>query len=123
MINTNTNKFKARMKEYLEPIIRQKAEDYDQTIEGNPYSWVVGIARSEVYHEFHRHGNQAGLEYWLSGLGMGIDCYNSDIIKVAEKLHDCKLTEKETETVVAGWFRFVAVKILQFSRAAEEVTA
>ena len=116
MKNTSTNEFKAALKAYLEPIIQDKAEGYETTIEGNPYQWIIDTAKGEVPHEF-RAGDQAGLTYWLSGLGMNIDYTYCGMIKVAESLHDCKLTEKQADKVCAKWFEFIAVKILQFAQA------
>lgn len=119
MKNTNTKEFKNALKRYLVPIIEEKAEDYETTIEGNPFAWVVGIAKSEVPHEFERYGAQNALEYWLSGLGLSLDYTYADIITVSESLHGCKLTEKEQDLVCEKWFCFLAAKIIQFANGKE----
>jgi len=116
MKHTNTNSFNNALKAYLLPIIESKAEGCEETTTGNPYKWVLDTARKEVGHEFDRHGDQGGLEYWLSGLGMGIDYTYAGIIEAAEKMHACKLTEKEADMMCDRWFGFLAAKILQFSR-------
>ena len=118
MKNTNTNEFKAKLREYLLPAIHDKLESYGfdpQTVE-KPFSSILGIARGEVPHEFDRHGEQGGMEYWLEGLGLGIDFYYCDIIRACEQMHECKLTDREKETVCENWWRFMASKICQFAR-------
>jgi len=117
MKSTNTNEFKSKLQAYLEPIIAQKAEDYGQTIEGNPYQWAIDTAKAEVGHEFDRNGDQEGLSYWLSGLAIDIDYNYCDIIRVAESMHDCKLSDKEADMVCERWFDFVACKMLQYAAA------
>jgi len=117
MKHTNTNEFNAKVKDYLIPIIEDKAQDYKAYLNGkNPFQWIIDTARQEVPHEFQRRGNQAGLAWWLSGLGLNIDYYNAAIVELAEKWHGCRLTEKQAEIVVENWFMFIANKIMQFSR-------
>jgi hypothetical protein len=113
--HTNTNEFNALVKAYLLPIIEERAADYGETITGNPYAWTISHARAEVGHEFDRHGTQGGLEYWLSGLALGIAFYNSDIVEIAEKWHGVTLTGHQRETITGAWFRFLAVKIMRFA--------
>jgi hypothetical protein len=119
MKHTNTKQFTEALQGYLLPIIEQKADDLETAIdaEANPFQWIVDIARSEVGYEFERNGDQEGLAYWLSGLGMNLDYTYCDIIAVSEELHGCKLTEKEADMVCARWFSFIAVKMLQYARA------
>ncbi len=115
MKHTNTNKFNAKVKAYLLPIIERKLEDYE-TETGNPFAWVVEQAKKEVPHEFARKSEQDALAYWLSGMALDIDAYYCDIIATAEKWHECELSEKEQEKVCENWFSFIALKILQYSR-------
>lgn len=116
MKNTNSKEYKASVKAYLIPIIEDRAKSMDTTIQGNPFAWIIGVAKSEVKHEFDRHGEQAGLCSWLQGLGMGIDFANYDIVQLAQSWHGCKLTDKQAEKVIENWFNHIALKILQFSR-------
>ena len=116
MKHTNTKQFNAALQSYLEPIIRDKAGDLGQIIDGNPFAWAVNVAREEVGHEFERNGDQSGLEYWLSGLGMNIAYTYADIIDEAEKMHGEKLTDKETDIIIRNWFPFLSAKILQYAK-------
>jgi hypothetical protein len=116
MKNTNTNEYKTALKKYLEPIIKTALTEREVSTEGNIYTQLVNVAKREVAYEFERNGMQAGLTYWLQGLGMGIDFYNGEIIRVCESLHDCKLSDKEAEKCVENWFNHIACKILQFSK-------
>lgn len=117
MKNTNSKEYKDQVREYLKEIIADKAEGYGISLDGlNPFAWVVDIAKVEIPHEFQRKGDQGGLTEWLQGLGMNIDFYNHDIITLAEKWHDCKLTDKQADMVIENWFSHIALKILQFSR-------
>jgi len=116
--NTHSNEYKNALKAYLVPIIEQKAQDCEMTIDGNPFAWVIDLARSEVAHEFTRHGEQGGIEYWLSGLAMDIAFTYRDIIAVACKIHGVEsLDEKTADMICDQWFKHLAWKILQFSRA------
>jgi len=115
--NTNTKAFNDNLKAYLKSIIEDRAEGMETEIEGNPYAWILAVAKSEVSHEFERKGDQSGLDYWLSGLGMNIDYTYCEIIKQAEKLHECTLTDKQAEMVCEKWFSFIAAKILQYARS------
>lgn len=117
MKNTNTKSFNDALKAYLAPIIKEKAEDYGETTPpANLYQWALDTAKKEVGHEFRQYGDQGGLEYWLSGLGLNVACYYGDIIEAAEKMHECTLTDKEKNMVCARWFNFLAAKILQYAR-------
>lgn len=82
---------------------------------------LVNIARDEVGHEFDRHGMQAGLEYWLSGLPTVIDLpvYHGEVIAFAEKIGSVENpTEKEADKICENFYRFMAVNILQMHAAA-----
>ena len=117
MKNTNTKSFNDALKAYLAPLIKERAEDYGETTPpANLYQWALDTAKKEVGHEFKRHGDQEGLRYWLSGLGMSIACYNFDIVTVCERLHDCVLTPKQQDACIDNWFNFIAAKILQYAR-------
>lgn len=117
MKNTNSKSFNDALKAYLAPIIKEKAEDYGETTTpANLYQWALDTAKKEVGHEFKRHGDQEGLRYWLSGLGLSIDFYNFDIVTVCERLHDCVLTPKQQDACIDNWFNFIAAKILQYAR-------
>lgn len=116
MKNTNSSEYKASVKAYLVPIIEDRAESMEKTIEGNPFAWIIEVAKSEVKHEFDRHGLQAGLCSWLQGLGMGIDYSNYDIVQLAQSWHECTLTDKQAAKVIENWFSHIAFKIIQFSR-------
>lgn len=116
MKHTNTNEFNDKVKAYLIPIIESKAQDYGDDPAKQPFTFILDTARSEVPHEFARHGEQGGLEYWLSGLGLGIDYLNCEIVRIAEEWHECELTEKQADMVIDRWFSFLALKILRYSR-------
>jgi len=118
MKRTNTKEFRAGFDAVMIPIIKGYAENYGATVTGNLYQFVIDQAKREVAHEFERGGDQKGLEYWLSGCGLlGLPIYNSEIVETAEKMHGEKLTDKQAETVIANWFRFVACKFCQYARA------
>ena len=115
MKNTNSKEFKSALKAFLLPMIEEKAEDYNQPAPEKPFTWLVGIARNEVPHEFAK-GDWSGMAYWLSGMGLNaLPVYYSDIIEAAEMLHGCKLTDDQAERVCDKWFTFIAAKILQFA--------
>ena len=117
MKNTNSKEFNDALKSYLAPIIQAHAEDYGEpTPPANLYQWAIDTAKNEVGHKFARHGDQKGLEYWLSGMALNVACYYCDIIETAEKLHGCTLTDKQKETVCEMWFSLLAAKMMQYAR-------
>lgn len=117
MKNTNTKAFNDNLKAYLAPIIQDHAEDYGEpTPPANLYQWAIDTAKKEVGHAFAQHGDQKGLEYWLSGLALNVACYYSEIIETAEKIHECTLTDKERGMVCERWFNFLAAKMMQYAR-------
>lgn len=82
---------------------------------------LLEVARAEGGHEFDRHGMQAGLEYWLSGLPTVIDLpvYHGEVIAFAEKIGSVENpTEKEADKICDNFYRFMAVNILQMHAAA-----
>jgi hypothetical protein len=116
MKRTNTKEFNKAFQQYLAPIIKQRADDYNDNPE-NVWQWAIDTARAEIPHEFDRHGTQSGLSSWLAGCALNIAVYNGDIIAVAERLHGCKLTDKQADKVISKWFDFVALKINQYARS------
>lgn len=115
MKNTNTNEYKATVREYLTPIIIDRLQAGNHPIDGNIFLSILGVARSEC-PEYFKRNEQDGLTHWLAGLGMGIDFTNHDIIQLAQKWHECELTEKQKDIILERWFSHIAFKIIQFSR-------
>lgn len=111
-MNTNSKAFKDALRAYLAPIIQDHAEDYNATPE-NLFKWALETAKNELPHV---KGDGACMTEWLQGCALGIAIYNYEIIEVSEMLHNCKLTEKQKGKFVAGWFNFIANKIVQFAR-------
>lgn len=82
---------------------------------------LVETAKNEVPHEFARHGDFQGLQYWLSGLPSCIDLpvYNDEVVEFAEKIGSVENpTEKECEKITENFYRFMATNILQMYEAA-----
>jgi hypothetical protein len=116
MKNTNSKAYNDTVKAYLLPLIAAQMEECNETA-ANPFKWVLDRAKSEVKHEFDRGGEMAGMEYWLSGLGLsGMDFYYTDITRLAAAWHECELTEKQQDKVCELWFRHIANKIIQYAR-------
>lgn len=116
MKNTNSKEYKTTVREYLTPIVIEALEAREKSTEGNIFKSVVDCARSELPHEFARHGQQGGLAQWLQGLGMGIDYMNYRIIELAEEWHGCAIPENKKDAIIDGWWNHIAFKMIQFSR-------
>jgi hypothetical protein len=114
MKKTNSKLFNDAFKAYLLPIVIQKAEDYGVN-PLNPWQWVIDTAKDHIPHDF-REGEQAGVASWLAGCALDIPVYNGHIRATAERLHECKLTDKQAEKVIDCWFNFHALKIMQYAR-------
>lgn len=113
MLNTNSKRYKENLKNYLKPCIEDKIKEYGHCLPENIYKWCVDTAKIELGHI---KNDQKRLEHWLSGLALGIDFYNSDIIDAAEKLHECDIPENKMEIIIDGWFNHIAFKIMQFAK-------
>ena len=74
------------------------------------------LARALSMMRPHNSEGTRRLTDWLQGLGMGLDYMNYAIVQLAEKWHDCKLTEKQAEKITANWWSHIAFKMIQFSR-------
>lgn len=116
MKNTNSKEYKATVREYLTPIVIDKLEACSLPTEGNIFKTVIDCARSEVGHEFARHGEQGGLKEWLQGLGMGIDYMNYRILELAAEWHGCAIPEHKKDAIIDGWWMHIAHKMIQFAR-------
>lgn len=115
MKNTNTKEFKEKVFTYLCDSL------YD--FEGDREARVRRIwekFQSEFNYPYNRQRTpnlQARVADWLQGLPLNIDFSYVDILARAEEWHECKLTEKQAETIENNWFNFLALKLLQMCKA------
>lgn len=114
MKNTNTNEFKETVFAYICDSV------YD--FEGDQSTTAQHI-RDRFESEFNYSQNrtrypnmQRRIANWLAGLPLNIAYTYHDITEIAEKWHNCTLTEKQRETVQENWFNFLAMKTLQLWR-------
>ena len=91
-MRTNTNKYKANIKQYLLDCI-----NYDETETFSDSDKLKG-------------GNvNLLLEGWLSGLAIGIDFEYNSIIKAAKMLHETDyISDKKMEIIQRDWFKHLA---------------
>ena len=114
MKNTNTAEFKNIVWRYIaDCVIDCEAENMTQ-------SEKFAYLRERFKKEFNYSANvvrypnlQKRVAEWLAGLAIGIEFYNFDIIARAEKWHECKLTDAQSDRIVENWFDFIAFKLIQ----------
>lgn len=115
MKNTNTREFRSKVFRYiLDSIDSCEAEKLSDDRARAAYIWE----RFRVEHNYpdnkQRIPNlQARVADWLNGIALNIAFTNADIIETAESWHECRFTDSQCETVLAGWFRFMAFKLIQ----------
>ena len=114
MKRTNTNTFKAAAYRYLIDCIQD--DEAQGMTDRQKVKHINHRVRSELSHVVERQGFTAACVDMLQGLGIGIDYTWPDIVKAAEKMHGCKLSEKEQETVNEGWFKFMGYQLATLCR-------
>ena len=117
MKNTNTSAFRAIVYRYLLDSIY--SEDCPATDDKSRAEYIFYRFQMEYNYpdNIRRIPNtQARVAEWLSGLALNIEYTYCDIIKRTEIWHECKLTDKEADTVIEQWFTFLAMKLIQLWR-------
>ena len=80
-----------------------------------------------LFEEFERVANhpynlkkfpneQDRMADYLMGLPFCFEFENYKILQLAEKLHECKLTEKQEDIILKNYWNHLAFKILQLKR-------
>ena len=82
------------------------------------YIWARFVAEYDYPANRLRYPNlQERVSQWLAGLALNIAFTYSDIIEISEQWHECKLTEKQADKIIDGWFYFMAFKLIQCCKA------
>jgi hypothetical protein len=111
MKNTNSKEYKQAIKQYLMDCL----ESSESSIE---YFFQCFESEYNLEHNKRRLPNyQNRLAEYLSGLPscINIDFSNHDIIKAAEQLHDCTLTDKQQDKVINFWFNHLAFHLIKLN--------
>ena len=114
MLRTNTNKYKANIKQYLIGCINYERTEncHDK---GKLYYCSKRFIKEWVNpYEYRRQGGNVTklLADWLSGLAIDIDFDNYDIIQAAKKLHETDyISDKKQEVIRREWFNHLAIHL------------
>ena len=98
-MRTNTNKYKANIKQYLLDCINYDETETFSDSDKLKYASLRFIVEHVNPYEYKRQGGNVNLllEGWLSGLGIGIDFEYNSIIKAAKMLHETDyISDKKT---------------------------
>lgn len=117
MKRTNTNEFKAACYRYL--IDCMNDDEAASMSDAQKVKHINRRVRAELPHVVERGGFTKACEDWLSGLGMGIDYTNTDIIGAAYAMHGDKpgsWSDKVEERVIDNWFHFMGCKLAELCR-------
>ncbi len=114
MKRTNTNDYKNAIEEYIIDCI--ECEDIElntpkEKIEHlfNEFDRVANFA-----HNLKKFpNNQERLADYLQGLPFSFEYENYKILELAERLHECKLTEKQEETILSNYWSHIALHLLR----------
>lgn len=83
-------------------------------------TFLYNTFMSEYGWAIKRYGKQGAMREWLQGLPSSINIHftNHDILKFALSTgyYGAKMTERQEEQVINGWFNLVAVKTFQLFR-------
>ncbi len=110
-MRTNTNKYKANIKQYLLDCINYDETETFSDSDKLKYASLRFIVEHVNPYEYKRQGGNVNLllEGWLSGLGIGIDFDYGDIIKAAKMLHETDyISDKKMEIIQRDWFKHLA---------------
>ena len=121
MKRTNTNEYKKAFYPLLIEWI-----DFEGTENNSPQQKL-----KELYNEFDRCANfpynlhkfpntQERFKDYLQGLPIAIPFVSSEIIEIAESLHECKLSEKQENTIINNFFNHCAFHYLKLIDMSEE---
>lgn len=114
MLRTNTNKYKANIKQYLIGCINYERTEncHDK---GKLYYCSKRFIKEWVNpYEYRRQGGNVTklLSDWLSGLAIDIDFDNYDVIQAAKKLHETDyISDKKQEVIKREWFNHLAIHL------------
>ena len=121
MIKTNTDKYNAKIYKYILECI--DSEDIILTTPEEKLDHFFDRFEREYNHRqnIRLYPNfQDRVSAWLSGLAFGsFPCYSDQIIDLAEQLHECKLTDKQQDRILANYWDHLAYKILQLKSKIE----
>jgi hypothetical protein len=74
--------------------------------------FLYNTFKAEYGFLIKERGKYTAFKEWLQGLpsSFNIEFMNAEIIKLAESIYQCELTEKEQYKVLSNWFNFISVK-------------
>lgn len=114
MLRTNTNKYKANIKQYLIGCIKYERTENCHDKGKLYYCSKMFIKEWVNPYEYRRQGGNVTklLSDWLSGLAIDIDFDNYDIIQAAKKLHETDyISDKKQEVIKREWFNHLAIHL------------
>ncbi len=114
MKSTNTNEYKEAIEQYILSCIT--SEDVELTTRQEKLDYLFSEFNRVSYypHNLHRFPNdQDRLANYLQGLPFSFEYTNYEILKLAERLHECTLTEKQEKTILRNYWSHIALHLLR----------
>jgi hypothetical protein len=122
--NTNSLAFKHAVFAYLLDCVDATGYGVELHSDAEKIAFVFSTFRAEYDNEYNRraHGNNQQMMFaaWLSGLpsSFNIEFRNHAILDLARQWHGVEtLTDQQEDIILAGWFRFIAIKSFQLAAA------
>ncbi len=121
MAKVHHTKYKPRYEEYLLDHIDEDSEGNPLTDRNEKIKHIFWRFNKEYGHEIARRGSkQKALAEWLSGMAIGIACYNGEIIDLAIEMGsiDPDPSDEIISRVLENYWSFMANILLDMERKA-----
>tara|TARA_Y100001963_G_scaffold97672_1_gene134409 strand:- start:164 stop:529 length:366 start_codon:yes stop_codon:yes gene_type:complete len=117
MKRTNTKEYNKAIYKYILECI--DSEDINLQTDKDKIKHFFDKFNSEYNNKNNqlRYPNlQIRIANYLQGIPFNFATWGNEIIEVAEKLHECKLTDKQQEKVIANYYNHIALKIIELRK-------
>jgi len=117
MKNTNSKEYKEKFNEYILDCI--EIPNANRVTSKDKIDFLFSeFERVANYHNNLKKfpNEQDRMADYLQGLPFSFEFENYKILQLAEKLHECKLTDKQEDVILKNYWKHLAFKILQLKR-------
>ena len=116
MKRTNTKEYNKAIYKYILECI--DSEDINLQTDKDKINHFFDRFNSEYNYKNNqlRYPNlQIRIANYLQDIPFNFATWKHEIIEVAERLHECKLTDKQEDKVIANYYNHIALKIIQLN--------
>lgn len=117
MLKTNSFEYKEKFQNHILECIN--SEDVELKTPVAKLKHLFAEFDRVANHKYNLHklpNEQERLADYLMGLPFDFEFSNHGIIKLAEELHECKLTEDQKDTILSGYWKHLAFHLLKLRK-------